>query len=216
MALAYPFIDTNSLLIDEVDIYFLNAQYTNPDLHAVMGELVNMQPGLVSIVELPEGMGEMMLDAGYEPVYEYIDKELSMGLYKQIGIKGVTCEVIDNGIYPIGKAQTPFGVLYTIHPFPPLKMSLWHDQVEHFERVTQMIKQWKQDFVLVGDFNTTTFSPIFQKYFWKYKFDMHYTWLTNTPIALPLDYVVSNKMFLSQKGRDIGSDHRGLMVDILR
>ena len=45
---------------------------------------------------------------------------------------------------------------------------------------------------------------------------MHYTWLTNTPIALPLDYVVSNKMFLSQKGRDIGSDHRGLMVDILR
>ena len=141
MALAYPFIDTNSLLIDEVDIYFLNAQYTNPDLHAVMGELVNMQPGLVSIVELPEGMGEMMLDAGYEPVYEYIDKELSMGLYKQIGIKGVTGEVIDNGIYPIGKAQTPFGVLYTIHPFPPLKMSLWHDQVEHFERVTQMIKQ---------------------------------------------------------------------------
>lgn len=114
--------------------------------------------------------------------------------------------------------------LYAVHPLSPVTED-WAGQRDAYIRmIGTMAREEAGDLIVVGDFNSTIFSPLFRDMlaqgallYGADGFGWKPTWRRGTPLAVPIDQVVYRGR-MSMRGfdvlGDIGSDHRPILATI--
>jgi len=64
--------------VEDVNLYFINAHYTNPDNQGIIDSITAHNPKLISVVELSEDLADRIKEIGYKPAYEFFDEYDSM------------------------------------------------------------------------------------------------------------------------------------------
>lgn len=109
--------------VQEVDLYFLNALYTNAQVDTILDSIEEHNPKMVSIVELPEDLAKGIKKIGYRRIYEHFNKYQSFGFYvRNDQSLPDEAEAEDIFPYPIGQVQVDDLMIYTVHPYPGI---LW-------------------------------------------------------------------------------------------
>lgn len=114
--------------------------------------------------------------------------------------------------------------IYLLHLPPPLWREAFEGQREALAIIANEVNRNKrQSFLILGDFNMTTSSSMFQDFYHQlmpgfFLQESFYqgTWPSFVPsyLGLPIDHVLANRNFEIEMGHPIGSDHRSIIVRI--
>ena len=125
--------------------------------------------------------------------------------------------------------------LVATHPLPPAKSSFFHARNRQLDLISQYIKTVESPVVLVGDLNTTMWSPYYKKLVRstglknaRRGFGLLPTWPTRGTyhripdiltacLSIPIDHGLMSpelKVTDIRTGPDTGSDHRPLILDL--
>lgn len=116
-------------------------------------------------------------------------------------------------------ADTPVGPvqLAAIHPFPPYSHAALTDRNANFDTLAALVAEHGR-FVVMGDLNTTPWSPDFRRLPGRRAGDTRNrpTWVTRYPLlGLPLDHVLAGPAFElvhAETALAMGSDHRAVLA----
>ena len=123
-------------------------------------------------------------------------------------------------------------VLYAVHPETPRTLRQWHARNRYFERLAQAVGQEPEGaaVIVAGDWNLPAYSPFFARFFadtglrfarpsWYLPVTRFYTRLKRVAyLGSTIDHVALSpglKLMDWQRGRDIGSNHLPVIVDIV-
>ena len=213
----FPHIQPPSTLA-QTDLYYINALYINVDTGSIIRDIQGQDPDYIAIVELSPELHRDIQEAGYIELAHLMDDARSVGLYTHPRNSYYPdVQVTHDLSYPVGVIGLEDVTIYVVHPFPPFIPALAKKQRQHFESIQAIIEEHKkmnENFLMVGDFNSTLFSPVFQKYFGEYEIPLRLTWKKNLFFQLPIDHVISNIAVDSYIGPQLSSDHRPIYVDL--
>jgi endonuclease/exonuclease/phosphatase (EEP) superfamily protein YafD len=112
--------------------------------------------------------------------------------------------------------------IYVAHPVPPLGKSWATQRDMFFQFLASDAKEIKGDMLVVGDLNTTIFSPLLRGLLQttglsldRKGFGWKPSWMYGTPIALPIDHILYRGSMIMTKLQilsTIGSDHRPVLA----
>jgi len=116
--------------------------------------------------------------------------------------------------------------LILVHPTVPIKQQSFIDRNQQLAGIGQYAAQVKNPLVVVGDFNTTMWSPFYKNMVNTGKlrnarsgFGILPTWPTFMPLAyIPIDhFLVSQEIGVLKvhTGSNVGSDHLPLITDLV-
>lgn len=218
----YTFFVSNNLRVSNSstnDIYYINLNYFNEDTDQIIKQITELKAETVVIVELNESLNDKLHEM-YANRITHTDAASSCGIYSNQSFIG---EIIVNTKYPICTAEFAEYTLFAVHPFPPLSGELWAKQRSHFSEIQKLlenesphfINRTVKDVVVVGDFNSTIYSPIFRKPLGEYHKTNIYSWNTNSILSIPIDHALSNSLELTiHKLPTVSSDHNGLYIEV--
>jgi endonuclease/exonuclease/phosphatase (EEP) superfamily protein YafD len=124
------------------------------------------------------------------------------------------------------KFQGKIVSLLLAHPNIPLKDSSFSDRNQQLAGIGEYAAQVKNPVVVVGDFNTTMWSPFYKSMVKtgglrnvRSGFGILPTWPTFMPVLyIPIDHLLVSKeigVLKVHTGRNVGSDHLPLITDLL-
>jgi endonuclease/exonuclease/phosphatase (EEP) superfamily protein YafD len=198
------------------DIYFMNTNVYNENYTEILEYIKKYNPQKVALVEVRIEIIDKIKENYGEPVTYINGGAYSCAIFSRE--KPIKTEPIQVETYPICKAVFEDYTLLVIHPYPPLTHESYSSQKEYFSQIQNELEHLRQNgenFVLVGDFNSTIYSGVFRKYFGEYHNVNHYTWNPKSPLALPIDHGLSNLPIETSKGDKLSSDHTGLFIKLL-
>jgi endonuclease/exonuclease/phosphatase (EEP) superfamily protein YafD len=113
-----------------------------------------------------------------------------------------------------------------VHPSVPIKQHSFIDRNQQLAAIGEYAAQVKNPLVVVGDFNTTMWSPFYKNMVNTGKlrnarsgFGLLPTWPTFMPLVyIPIDHVLVSKeigVLKIRTGRNVGSDHLPLITDLV-
>ena len=143
MLLSLPFFVSSSSNVSEVDLYFLNALYTHTETDRILQQIQDTTPKMISVVELNDDLHDQIVGLGYRSLYHHTNKFESFGFFLDDSLDPdlYDAEVIDRFPYPLGRVRSPYGVIYTIHPFPGMLPIMWQSMREHFSQVHSYLEK---------------------------------------------------------------------------
>jgi endonuclease/exonuclease/phosphatase (EEP) superfamily protein YafD len=203
------------------EIYYINMNYFNEDTAPIINQIEDIKPKTVAVVEVNSRLVEK-LSINFPNRIIHTQDAASCAIYSKEPFIG---EVITDTIYPICIAEFESYTLIVVHPFPPMSDNLWEKQVEHFAEIRKLIdnsspyliNRTGRSNIVIGDFNSTIFSPTYRYQFGKFHKISHYTWNTGSPLSIPIDHAISNSLELKIKMlQKVSSDHNGLSVEVVR
>lgn len=202
-------------LIARSDIFFINANYYNENAD-IAEYIVDTDINTIAIVETNEALITNLTKHYGPPI-------------SQEGVGSKTCVIFSNEpnieypldqnayAYPICTTIIDGTVLVVIHPYPPFGNEYYFAQIEHFEQIGDLLDKIRDDgynFILMGDFNSSIYSPVFRHEFSEFFKQNNYTWSASLPLMLPIDHAMSNMPIEVAPSKTLSSDHAGLFVDI--
>ncbi|MGI0488672.1 endonuclease/exonuclease/phosphatase family protein [Pantanalinema rosaneae CENA516] len=121
--------------------------------------------------------------------------------------------------------RPPIALIAT-HPSPPLKPADFAARNQQFTAMADYIQKVSDPVMVIGDLNTTMWSPNYRKFVQQTRlrnsrvgFGILPTWPAQLPLlTIPIDHcLVSPEITViqTQTGKNIGSDHLPLIVDLL-
>ncbi len=152
------------------------------------------------------------------------DNYRGMGFFSKLPIASYEIIRLSQANSPLLRIQMkdmPLTV-YATHPVPPMTPG-WASQRKAFFRylISDMHKV-AGDILMVGDLNTTIFSPLLVSFLKstgltldREGFGLRTTWLRGTPLAMPLDHILYRGALQMRDFRvlgPIGSDHRPVLA----
>ena len=116
--------------------------------------------------------------------------------------------------------------LLLVHPTVPIKQQSFIDRNKQLAAIGEYAAQVKNPLIVVGDFNTTMWSPFYTNMVKTAKlrnarsgFGLLPTWPTFLPLAyIPIDHFLVSKeigVLKIRTGRHVGSDHLPLITDLV-
>ncbi|MEG4342629.1 endonuclease/exonuclease/phosphatase family protein [Microcoleus sp. A003_D6] len=116
--------------------------------------------------------------------------------------------------------------LILVHPTVPVKQQSFIDRNQQLAAIGEYAAQVKNPLVVVGDFNTTMWSPFYKNMVKtgnlrnaRSGFGILPTWPTFLPLAyIPIDHFLVTKeigVLKIRTGRNVGSDHLPLITDLV-
>lgn len=199
------------------DIYFMNMFYTNPDITPIVEDMVTQKPSIIAVVEMTSWFREMITQRGYQEIMSLENKYDSQGIFIREELWWeIEFSKIENIFpYPIGHIVWRGWYIFVIHPYPGILGGMASNQRLAFEQIQERVKKlWNKPFMILGDYNSSIFSPIFQHYFRDYHTPLFYTWNRGKIWQLPIDHAVSNRELQISVRPQMTSDHRGVVVEI--
>jgi endonuclease/exonuclease/phosphatase (EEP) superfamily protein YafD len=112
------------------------------------------------------------------------------------------------------------------HPYPPMSAELMDIRNRQLRHLAQKARSIDHSVIIAGDFNTTPYSPLFgeivktaQVKDTRVGYGIQASWKSFSPIwmRIPIDHVLVSEDFTvtnRELGRDIGSDHLPVIVDL--
>lgn len=213
----------------------VNVHLDIQDLGPLLELIERESPDAVGIIELtPHAAEGLAVLARRYPVsrIEPRDDPFGIGLWSRLPASQVDLVEMPPLGFPalqLHWATPEPGSLWLVHPFPPIngEATAWRDAQL---RYTAGLIRGDEDAVLAGDLNATPWSSAYRQLRseaaladsnaagWPWP-----TWfgpgLVSTILAVPIDHVLHGSAWRTQThriGPDIGSDHRPLIVELVR
>ncbi len=198
-------------IIKNPDMFYMNAEYINNDITRITDYIRQVQPKQIAMVELNKELFEKVKkEWWFKYSYYYPNNVFSFGFFTNEEV--LEQKTSFSGPYPIGYFRTKNKDYYIVHPLPPFTNEMYNLQKTFFTDTEKLIGN-NNNFVLIGDFNSSTYSWVFKSHFWKYVYEPIYSWWVNTPLTIPIDYAISNKKLDIHPGAKLSSDHIPLLIN---
>ncbi|MCX6807548.1 MAG: endonuclease/exonuclease/phosphatase family protein [Patescibacteria group bacterium] len=199
--------------MEKPDIFFMNTWYNNKNVHDITEAISKAKPNIIALVEINRKLlTQMTVLYGKPKVYHPANDSFSCAIFSKE--TPISTQVILVNKYPVCRADFAKFTMLVIRPHPPFTPSYWHMQKQYFAKVRDLIDEikMKNDFIVVGDFNSTYYSKVWRNFFNDYFNGNIYTWNTFRPLTLPLDRVLSNLRLEVRRGPQLSSDHVPLLI----
>ena len=153
---------------------------------------------------------------------------MSLGLFSKLPFENKQLEQVKTYPIPYVMGQFKFNgkkfTLFGAHLIAPISSSLSKIRNKEMTALTQKIQQINQPTVLLGDLNTTPWSPFFRDFIQKTGLKetrkglgLYPTWPTwHFSMQIPIDHSLTSNGIIVHSfrlGPDIGSDHFPLILD---
>lgn len=203
----------NDKFIWKADCYYLNANYNINSPDEIIKNIREHDPKYIIIVELNQELHDAIKEEfQFNNIVYHSNNISSFGFF--------TNEVIEKQdihqlTYPIWEIKTIDWTIFIIHPFPPINGELATMQKQNFEEVKNLFNKNKDTKkMIIWDLNSSYYSLVFKKYFWKLHYTPIYSWWTNWFLRLPIDYAIWNIDYFDVNGIDLDvSDHSPLLIN---
>lgn len=197
------------------DIYYLNMNIHNSEEKIIINQIEQTNAQTVAIVELTTDMSQsLQQDYPYFITTNKPTDSDNCGIFSKI--KPIQTNIYKLS-YNICTAQFSNYTLIAVHPLPPLNSNSWELQKKHFKEINKLYSQLKnegQNPIIVGDFNSTVYSPIYKSQFGKFNEKVRYTWNKSSILTLPIDHVLSELDLKILLLNQLSSDHTALLIKL--
>lgn len=229
-------------VIDEdaatVKVLFVNASRENGNHRALIAEIARQDPDVVVVAEATPSWADAL--SKLSPLYPHIvaaprEHSFGMMLLSRLPLLGDESQQIvplptpaewQSGppVAIMAHIETDAGPVLVagLHPYPPLYEAAYHMRNAQLDALAQMIAHEEGPVIVVGDLNTTPWSPTFRRFLDRTALkgpNILPTWPTAFgPAGLAIDHVLlSHNLDLQsiKRGSDIGSDHRPLLAVVI-
>jgi endonuclease/exonuclease/phosphatase (EEP) superfamily protein YafD len=189
------------------------------------------QPDIIFLIEISDlWLRELSPILDRYPYRHTVMRSDNYGLafYSRYSFTGVQTEYFSNAQVPsliveIDLDNHPMTLIGT-HPPPPKSKDESILRNQQLKNIAAYIAQSEESCMLLGDLNTTSWSPYFREFMRMSRlrdsregFGIQPTWPSNKPLFMvPIDHVLVSEGINVHKrftGPDIGSDHRPVIVD---
>lgn len=213
-----------------------NKLYSNDDTLSGINYFISQRSDLVGLQEIQPSELELFrkglgLEYSFVTDCDCSAEDTEIGLVSRFPIiEAYTIyEYANGGIIraEIGVDQSSSLVVYVVHLTPPLSNSFYQRRQKAFDILTNALSEEDQEVVVMGDFNTTIYSPDLRDLLADTKDQLNYvvtnsfprcSWFGFGDIAcLRIDHIFAPKTTSLrdfQIGNNVGSDHRPLMAEI--
>ena len=155
-------------------------------------------------------------------------QNLSIRLFSHLPFESTANEQLNSHLVPHVKADFEFkGIPFTLlatHLYSPASKSRSSIRNRQLITLASMVRELNQPTVLLGDLNTTPWSPYFKDFIQmtgllesRKGLGLYPTWPTwFSPLRIPIDHSLTSNGITVQSfglGRDIGSDHFPIILD---
>jgi endonuclease/exonuclease/phosphatase (EEP) superfamily protein YafD len=212
-------------------ILMANVEYINEDEAAVLQMIGDVNPDILIVEEFTPAWQTTLeaISADY-PHSELSPRTDAYGiaLYSRLPYERSEIRTVGPSRFPSVFAWyeldgRPLTVVGT-HPPPPLNKDDLEDRDQQLAAIIEYASAQSEATIVAGDFNVTTWSPIFQDMLFdsdlreaRRGFGLHPTWPTSfLPLGVPFDHIlVSPGVAVHNFGRgaDTGSDHYPVFAD---
>lgn len=212
-------------------IFFANINFQNNKKNLLVKHLKREQPDIVLLIEVSEAwMEELTSLRGIYPYSKAIVKDDNFGMAAlsktPLQVREVFVDRLNviPALFLSSKVSASSLNLVLLHPFPPIGEYGTLMRNHYLEVLSRQVRDLEPPLLLCGDFNTTPWTAIFQKFIKWSKLELVFTgilprtWPTALPILrLPIDHCMTKglKVTSYNKGPDINSDHWPLSIEAL-
>ncbi|GMT49285.1 MAG: hypothetical protein IEMM0008_0824 [bacterium] len=214
-------------------VYLANIWCNNSKPEQLQKEISPINPGCVFLMEIVTAHIKLLDKLINQFPHKVLESRedttgfIFLSLYPIIDVQIIN--PVEHGNRPLLKAQIKIGStivsFYGVHPHTPITKRKYCYRNNLLKWLAANVSTDPNPVIVVGDFNTTTFSPVFRQFLvesglidTRNRDGFPSTWPKYFPLLwLPLDHVLVNSSFnvLSDKlGRAIGSDHFAKIVTL--
>jgi hypothetical protein len=141
----------------------MNTEFLNSDIVRITDYIDRVRPQRLALVELNPELFESLKQQGkYQYAYYYPNFVHSFGFFTNDEV--LEQRTYMSGDYPIGYFRTKDRDYFVVHPLPPFDPEMYSSQKKFFAAVVALVSN-QEHFILVGDFNSTPYSRVFQSFF---------------------------------------------------
>ena len=203
----------------EIKLLFYNVLSSNQNYEEVLKYFQESDADILAVLELSHEWAKALepLKKQYanHSIYPQNDN-FGIALYTK-GNGKITRTFLDPSVVPSLIYHEEDFTLLATHPIPPIGTQAYRNRNEHFENIAKL-SQEHENFIAMGDFNCSVFSPFFKDmkkdgklYSPKGFSAMKGTWSTNIALLITnLDHIlVSENMEITEHkiAPHLGSDH---------
>ena len=208
-----------------------NVNKRNEEPQHLLKLVQELEPDMVAIIEATReymgGLEPLRSDYPYAVGEDHLDPDGSVLLSRRRLARAETHQFTD-GSYPTifarVEGERPLTLIAT-HPPPPRSAEHLRIRTEEMEAIAEMVAGGPGPAVVVGDFNSTSWSPYFSELLTTTRlhdarlgFGLQLSWPTHQPLLrIPIDHaLVSGDVVVNDfwAGPDVGSDHYPIVVDL--
>lgn len=216
-----------------VSLLLSNIYLRNKDYQRIVSVIEREQPDLVVLDEIDKGWETYLVGALKDryPVYRTVaqDDGYGIAIFSRVPLKNLRETRFASGGNPSFKSvvELPEGPLevWAMHPDSPISRGEWTRRNEEYRGLAREAGQVSGPLVIIGDLNTSPWSPWFSAACGKklkdaaQGFGLKKSWPAQMPpfLRLPLDHVLVSReaQVLDFKVlEDIGSDHLPILVRV--
>lgn len=212
---------THDVRSDSSQLYFHNVQHsTKPAVIKEQAFIINSHPAstIVLVEPLNDLIEAVSVERGDPAVYHPHQRGLSCAVWHASSSQVLSATVVTSDEHdPLCHVSLDEYELFVVHPLPPFGFERAKRQQMTFAALKNLINQAESQgrgWLVVGDFNSSTYSPVFRHYFKEYEAKRNYSWQWPTPLTIPIDYAFGTVMKDAKKLPTTSSDHNALGVEI--
>jgi endonuclease/exonuclease/phosphatase (EEP) superfamily protein YafD len=209
----------------------LNVFYHNHEYGRVLDEISLEKPDFVLLLEVTPKWVEMMEIMRPEYPFSRIaarPDSSGMALYSRLPIERLEIDdLVQTGLPTIvAQLLTPTGplTLFCAHTASPRSADHLATRNKQLESLAKIAKNRVGPVMVMGDFNTTSWSPFFTEFLARSGlsdsrrgFGVQPTWpAASLPLRIPIDHCLVSRevgVYSRRVGHSVGSDHRPVIVD---
>lgn len=197
------------------DIYYINMNLRNEYPEVLVEQIESTQATTVAVVELtPEMTSKLSILYPYQITTNAPEYSDNCGIFSKTEPNSTEIKSLT---YNICITEFPTYTLIAVHPLPPLSPETWEMQKQHFNEIKEIYNTYQKagkNPIIVGDFNSTQYSPIYKEYFNEFNEPVIYTWNKRSLLTLPIDHALSNLPIEVTPLNALSSDHVGLLITL--
>lgn len=220
--------------LPDLRVLHANVLYTRDDYRPLIDSILHLRPDFFVLQEMtPAGVQAV---ASLRREYPYQDSVWAKGpCFILVGSRTpFTVDSAARQLYRViqltSRVREKQVSLITVHPRTPILPSWFQQRNDQLDFVAGQLASATTPTVLIGDFNISPFSPVYQQTFGfgsarnssfqacRDRFGWTPTWPRFLPLLfIPIDHAFVNHTFQTVGFRTLstpGSDHRGLLVDL--
>lgn len=216
-------------VVDEIKILSVNLLSSNSKYEEIFALIENENPDIILFQELTHPFSERLPEISGVYQHSYLNPSngvFGIGFLSKTKFNFETLYFTSERIPSIIiKLENKNLVLIGTHPPPPISEDLFKLRNQQFDSINIFVRALSSEVVVIGDLNTTSFSPNFSRITEgtslrdsRLGFGLQPSWNAQIPfISVAIDHVlVSKEIKVTDRrvGADIGSDHLPVIIEI--
>ena len=219
-----------------VRVYFNNINYGTTDFSSLVNSVTQYRPQIIGVAEL--SAEKFILLKNQLPKYPYTHHvsgrgKLGLAVFSQLPFSDQpSTQYFANNQFPslvatIQELNSNQQLkIIVIHPPPPITAEYTRERNELFDNLAEYAKSQTDPLLVMGDFNSTSWSPAFQELLTdsdlidsRNNQGTQPSWPSQLPkfMRIPIDHVLTNEQLLITYREilpSVGSDHLPVLTDV--